>query len=117
MNAPAKIAARHIASEIGKPQNAERIARQMDMNLHARRLRDQFAVRWYGADPAKPLAPVPAGASLAFAESVAGNCLTDAERVDLMFYLLDSISFDAPDLRTEAESILNEIGAHVRGEA
>ena len=87
----------------------ENMARQLDVNLHARRLARDFAIKHFGADPAKPLAPAPAGSSLTFAQCIAGNCLTDEERAGLAIYLIDSIDRIGSDLRVEAESVLADV--------
>lgn len=110
MNAHTNIA-HDLAAAIGKTSLSPEGKRQLDMRDAIKRQRDEFAVRFYGMDPAKFLL-TPRGASLSFAKEAA-TMLNDYERVALMIHLLDNTEFDDPDLRTEAESVLSDISGAV----
>ncbi|SNT20077.1 hypothetical protein [Sphingopyxis indica] len=47
--------------------------------------------------------------------SFATRKLTDAERIRLMYHLLDAVDFDDPDLRSEMEGQLAELDAMLEG--
>lgn len=97
MNAPARISAVHELTR--NPTMTERVARQLTQRNEARKLiASHFGGSAYEA-------------AKAFA-----SFLNDDDAIGLALVLVDQVDLDAPDLRTEAESILNEIGAHVRGE-
>jgi hypothetical protein len=110
MNAPFPSA--DLAKALGKTSLSPEVQRQLDMRDFISRSRNDFAVLFFGARTGQPLAPKPLGCNLGFAKSAA-IMLTDAERVALMVHLLDVTEFDAPDLRTEAETILNDIAGAV----
>lgn len=98
MNIATRIAA--VSELTANPSMAQRVARQLEQRNEARKLiASQFGGDAYAA-------------AKAFT-----SLLGDDDAISLAMVLVDQVAFDAPDLRKEAESILYEIGDHVRGEA
>src|SRR3546814_56754 len=114
MNAPSKIAAK-LATEIGKPENVDMIARQYGMNAGAKALRDAWVGHWFPDAPRLGTYDrTKHDADLEFAKRVAGNCLNDEGRARLAVWALDSIDGIDPDLRNKAVDVLADVLSGVR---
>lgn len=113
MNAHTK--ALQIATEIGKPDRAPMIERQLGMNRGAQALRDAWVGHWFpGAPRVGTYARTQHDCDLQFAKHVSGNCLNDEQRVRLAIYLIDGTDRISDDLRIEAENVLADILSGVR---
>lgn len=114
MNAHTTLA-QQLATEIGKPENVDMIARHFGMNTGAKALRDAWVGHWFPDAPRLGTYDrTKHDADLEFAKRVAGNCLSDEERVRLAIYLIDSVERIGDDLRVEAESVLADVLSGVR---
>lgn len=108
MNAPSKIAAK-LATEIGKPERADFIERQYGMNAGAKALRDAWVGHWFPDAPRLGTYDrTKHDADLEFAKRVAGNCLSDEERIRLAIYLVDVVEGIGEDDRAALDAMLGE---------
>lgn len=97
MNIATRIAA--VSELTASPSMAQRVARQLTQRNEARKL---IASHFNGSayDAAKAFT----------------SLMNDDDCISLASVLVDQVDFDDPDLRKEAEGILSDIGAHVRGD-
>lgn len=112
MNIATKIAAEQTVTDA---RLSRMLARQPVDQQTMRVMRDQYASISHGIDP-REIRVDPADSNLPFAKSAA-MLLSDEQRIDLIFHLLNVVDFDEPDLRQEVEGCLSDIRRCVRGEA
>lgn len=107
--------AQQLATEIGKPENVDMIARQYGMNAGAKALRDAWVGHWFPDAPRLGTYDrTRHDCDLEFAKRVAGNCLSDEERVRLAIYLVDVVEGIGEDDRAALDSLLGETLSAVR---